>query len=65
MESRDALHGGEHGGRTAEKNLGLVVVEGLGELGLDEVLGDEAGALRPAGGRVVEDVVDLETTVRL
>jgi len=41
------------------------VLKSLGQLLLDELLGDESGGTVPDGGRVVEDVVDLETTFGL
>lgn len=61
--SGDVLHGGKHGGRATKKNLAPVILEGLAEMLLDHLLGDEADTLGPSRGRIVEDVIDLETTV--
>lgn len=61
----NSLHRRQHRRRTAKQDLAVLVLEGLSELLLDEVLGDEPGGSVPLGGRVVEDVVDLESTFGL
>lgn len=51
--------------RAAHKDLELLALLGPGDALLDRVGGDVAAQAGPVGGRLVEDVVDLEARVAL
>lgn len=59
----DSLHSRQHRRRSTQQHLGVAKLESPSQVLLNEVLGDEARRARPGWRWVVENVVDLESTV--